>query len=512
MGFIMLLSFTVKNFLSFSDEVELNMIAADNNSKLPENISVVYINTKKPKEVNVLKSAAIYGANASGKTNMLIAFKNFIDIILSFDSFDSNEKPEKFPVKLAKLPVMPFLLHEIKSKEPTEFEILVLLNNVEYRYGFTATGSNIHQEWLYSTETTRERLVFTREFIVGSEKANYKFGSRESSLKVLTEEHNFVDTKTLLLFVANMFNNAIAKELFGFFERFKRIDPSNLGINGPEIEEEHLPALIHLIKLADIGIKDIKLLDFLTPDLQKQLNQLNHEMASGNTSIASDSVNKDDGQKDTSNDVVQAIKITRITSSDIHAANENSTDEMEELSFSFDELITKLKKKKTLHFFYKNNTGKEVSLPAHVQSKGTLVLLELFSKILKYYKTSSVLFCDELEHGLHPMLCEEFLKVFHSLPGNKAQLIFTTHNTKLLQGDLFRRDQIWITEKERSGNSKLYSLAEFKGLRSEMPLEKYYLEGRFGGLPFFDLKEKNKLINLLTLENSQSVNDTKEHD
>lgn len=454
----MLLSFTVSNFLSIKDKVELNLLANPLIKEYGQNTITHTAYKNKPRQISTVRAAALYGANASGKTNVLKAITMFKRCLLSFrDSEQTFASPT-----LRSL--IPFLLSSETQEKPCEFEVRLLLENVVYRYGFSASQSEIIEEWLFASENARERLIFTRE--VSTERAEqaeqiYAFGTPKKQWKSIVDE-GFVRDDTLLLAVANKFNVPIAKSIIKFVQGIYSIDSQGRF----DIPEEHLSLMTSLVKFADFGIDQLAFAD----EMPKKLLHMNL------TTLVNNVIEID-------------ADLTLEQQDELKTVTEKTLVRMAEMKEKESE------NREKLTFVFKKDDLTTVSMPLNSQSQGTMVFLDLFANLLKYFKNGTVLLCDEIEASLHPQLCEAFFDLFYSIKGLKAQLIFTTHNVDLLNQDIFRRDQVWITQKDRTGQTQLTSLDEFQGLRKEHKLGKQYLEGRFGGTPILNQQQKNAFLN-----------------
>lgn len=399
----MLISFSVKNFRSFRERVTLDMRAVESDNTLPKN---VLRPTFKGKEFPLLKSAVLYGANASGKTNFLLALRTYSNFIVQ-----SQAREDLFPVEL------PFWLSTKTSEEPTEFELEFLLDGVRYRYGFVTRRDIILKEWLYAAPLRQERFIFDR---TAQEDGSYtfRFGEKGRHLEELTKKDR-VRSPVLLLTVGNYFNVNICEKIFSFIKGFGDIDVPLKISHGDTFTQ----AATTFLQFFDTGLQGLLFL------------------------------------YDTSNSSAISKK------------------------YQFDTF-----------FVYTSAEGKAIPLHEGTQSAGTLRLLKFFTNLYYGYKAGVRLFrCDEIDSSLHPHASEVFLQLFHAILPN-VQLICTTHNAQLLNEDIFRSDQVWIAEKDQGGNSSLYSIADFKGVRKDAHLGKQYLGGRFGGLPILDPRLRQAII------------------
>lgn len=410
----MLISFSVANCLSFNEKVELNLLAVGSDKELLSNVSECPTNkTRGAKNLPLLKSAIIYGPNASGKSNLLRALKMMVTYV-----WNSHERKYS-------LPQFYFMLNPDNENRPSEFELKVLLNGSVYRYGFTFNSDLVLEEWLFKADKGPEKLIFTREFDREKKTPTFNFGpSGTGQFKGLESK---VRSDALLLLVGAMFNAHDAVIISDYFSNVAEAQGSSSGLWGtpqasyyeryPPTENE-LTLLGEILKVADIGIDRLELF------------------------------------------------------------------ERQPARVSSDKSIQT--QEKAVLFIYKNSKNEDIAIIQEFQSEGTRALLNIFLPIIRKYSQGGLFLCDELERSLHPMLAELVVKLFHILPGNKSQFIATTHNTGLINSDLFRRDQVWLMEKDQSGQSGLVSLADFQGVRKGAKLGKQYLEGLFGGLPFLN--------------------------
>lgn len=417
----MLLNFKVKNYKSFKDEIHFSL----ESTKLKQ---LKKTNTFEKHNLSLLKSAVIYGANASGKSNLLDAMLKMKSIIKN--SSDIEKQKGYFHE--------PFLLNESTEKEPTEFECTFIENENLYRYGFIIeSSSNIKEEWLYEKKLKKyaqEVLLFSRE-------------SKKFNLGSLFPEGRDIENRTrpnaLFLSVVAQFNGLISLKILEWFDKFNII--SNLRSEDfkhysfSKLEDQSFyEKIVKFVKSADTGITDIKKkkVDFHSLDLE--------------------------------NDDLKVLP---------------------------DFIVNKLKEEglstvETVHMQYdSNNVYKQLkSFNLDFESDGTQRLLALSAPLIEVLLNGEILVVDELDNSMHTDLVRAIIKMFNcpnSNPNN-AQLIFSTHDTNLLDQELFRRDQIWFVQKDIYGKSELYSLIEYgQGkIRDDLSLEKNYLKGKFGGKPY----------------------------
>jgi uncharacterized protein len=411
----MLIQFTVGNFKSFKEKATLSLEATTDDWLEGSNVAIMG-------EQRLVKSAAVFGANASGKSGFLQAMALFRDLV---------EKSSKDAQTGERIPVIPFRLHTDTEFAPTFFEIVFVDKEVRYRYGFEATFDRVVSEWLFSQEDSiRETRFFTREAGQIEVSDSFKEGK---GLEKRTR------TNALFLSVVAQFNGEIAVGILNWMGRFRNVstieDADYMRYTANRLRESEYAALIHeLTKKADIGIERLQRLD-LQPEEAVRLIQAG-----------------------TLHDVRQGL-----LSGDLSA-------------FAI----------KTFHRKYgpgQEIVGPvEFDLKTD-ESAGTQRFVALTGPFLYTLRHGSTLFVDELEARLHPLLTKALVSLFNSPANtNNAQLIFATHDEGLLDPKRVRRDQVWFAEKDDFGASRLYSLAEFK-VRKEAKFAKEYLLGQFGAVP-----------------------------
>ncbi|MDR3176841.1 MAG: ATP-binding protein [Desulfovibrio sp.] len=414
----MLVSFSVENFLSVKERVELSMLPAEHDKSLPGNIITAQLRRVKPRPVNLLKSAVIYGPNASGKTNILKAVETFSRFVVS--AVQNTGKP---------IPVAPFALEHAWKEKPSSFEISLIEDGTLYRYGFSATASLVHHEYLYATDKAGERKIFERDGAEASVKQSYDYGPTGKNLNKIEQ---FVRHDSLLLAVGASYNNDDCRVVWR------------------NISMLTVPSF-------DMDMRKVCLPDSIkTEQGAKILSEISKYLGFGFSKLS-----------------IQHQGIGQ--SGKLECGKESEPE---------------------IVFSYTDSRGREVLLDERTQSDGTIIFLNLLAGVLAVSENiDHTFFLDEIEAGLHPLLCEALFRFVHALPSNNIQIVCTTHNTQLLNADLFRRDQVWITEKNEAGATDLYSLADFMGKpRKDARWGKQYLEGRFGGLPVLNTSRVEAIL------------------
>ncbi|OFY34165.1 MAG: AAA family ATPase [Bacteroidetes bacterium GWF2_38_335] len=434
----MIQEFSFGNFRSFKDIQTLNMATAKIKSK-QESIDINnVIKSNKIKNISFLKSKAIYGANASGKSNIIKAFVTFIRII------KQSVKDEKILYL-----VDPFNLSTETENEPSFFQLIFWIDDTRYRYGFELDDEKIYAEWLYAKPGERELPFFIRDNqeIIEIDKTNFSEGDKLVSLfKGKNSENEIFRTNSLFLStISSLGFGKLSKQLVDNIASIFVIN--GLGHSGLFSyagdllkDAKRKKYIIDFLKYGDTGIEDIDTLD--VPD--------------DGISADSEKDNSTESEKD---------KKRRLIVSTRKKYDEN-------LKFKDDE-----------------------TFPFRImESEGTLKLFELSPFVFEALKENRPLIIDEFDARFHPLLTKKIIELFNSKQNLNSQLIFITHDTNLLSADFLRRDQIEFVEKDKYGASHLYSLTQFKGIRNTASFEKDYINGKYGAIPF--LGDFNKLLNL----------------
>lgn len=423
----MLIEFSVGNFCSFRDRVTLSMVAAKLTSRDKSlDINNVFTLDGQPP---LLTSAVVYGANASGKSNLLGAMRFMQNFVIG-----SSEGTEA----TGGIGVDPFRLNIRTIQEPSHFEIVFILDGQRYRYGFEATRERVETEWLYTVPKRSESLLFERR----QDEVKVGAGFREGRKLADRTRPN-----ALFLSVAAQFNGRVAQNVLGWFKRFG--SASGLADMGMRFYTERrladgldVGAVVDLVTRLDLGIMNIKIETRPVEDPAFPVD-LAEDIRTAFETILRHS--RDEGN--------QAIDVKTVHRMFDDAGQEEG---MVEFDLDIDE------------------------------SAGTRKLFAMAGPLIKTLAEGRVLIVDELDSSLHPAMTREIVQLFNSEDTNPhhAQLIFTTQDTSLLSNELLRRDQIWFVDKDRRGSSTLYSLAEFRGVRNDKDYEGGYLEGRYGAVPY----------------------------
>lgn len=395
----MLVQFMVKNVLSFKEETILDMTAI--NAYKEHECNLIDIGTKE----KFVRVAAIYGANASGKSNLYLAMTYFQRIIVrSFNNVDDGADT------VIEECYAPFSFEN--NEENSEFQIIEILGDFEYKYGFEYNAECIVAEWLYRKKLSTNRTVTIFERT--TEKV--EFGASVRKECDVYKEQIPVETLVLSFFNKLKLKTDIFKNVYSGimgtlvgptdFCEYTRVLEAFL----PKVIDRDKEKLVQFLTAIDTGIKDIVY---------------------------------DDSEK--------------------------------EIRF---------------FTFHKGKDGGEYPLSLYSESEGTIKSIMLFIYARVALLNNASIFVDELNIKLHPLLLKFIVDLFYD-ERSMAQLIYTTHDTTLMDKKFFRRDQIWFVQKDEFGYSELSALSDFK-VRSDASFEKDYLAGVYGGVPLlkeFDMKE-----------------------
>ena len=433
----MLISFTVENYRSFADEQTLSLEAAKDDTH-PDHV----VNRGK---FSLLKSIAIYGSNASGKSNLLKAF----DFMADFVKNSATEMNLGDPIRGANH----FRLDKARAGMPCSFDIRVLLNETEYQYGFSASEERVHDEWLYVTRKgTKSTNPLSRHFDPSTEKTDWKLrGELKGSHDLIKKTRD----NGLFLSRAAEMNVEFVKELFFWFNQSVR----------------YLNLAQSPVRLVRQTARRIEKDDTFRARVEKLVHDADFGI---------------DGLSIEPEPLARAIE-SRFSGISL---DEDMRSRVERLCTRLEALGAKrCLVAQTLHRVPGSQDSVVFSLEGD-ESSGTQRFFGIVGPILRALDRGDLLIVDELDCSMHPQLTRKLVEMFHSEEANPkgAQLIFATHDTNLMTPSLFRRDQIWLTEKTQNGNTELFSLTDIESERrprKEDPFEKNYLAGRYGGIPTF---------------------------
>lgn len=430
----MLIEFRFKNYRSFRDEAVLSMEAVGLSSFKKSLIE--------QNKMKLLPGAAIYGKNGGGKSNVIRVFWLGVQFI---------RNAQRIQHEKASVPVVPFLLDDYSANNPTEFAFDYIADGIKYWYSFEATKEKIIRESLYHAPKGQKALVFSRE------QQKFNFTEDKARRKLISET---VAENQLFFSVACTMNDAVCTKAMKWFREdifFSRdytdIPQQLLEYSG---DSNMLNAISEYAKAADFGIEEM------------QFEIENKEI---------------DGAIDFPENIPEGMK-SALTSF-IQILSETSNNSEGKLKMS--QVKAQSKHKGILE----NGEAGLFKLELEDESDGTRKLMSLAPAIESVLKRGGVLLVDEIERELHPMLVNFIVAKFQSKNSNPngAQIIFTTHNTELMNLELLRKDQIYFADKNRNdGSSELYSVTDFMTKTADN-IRKGYLAGKYGATPDLEIEE-----------------------
>lgn len=431
----MLINFRVSNYRSVREEATLSFSKYKGSEKTETNcFNVQLLEGVQPLEL--LRSLAIYGKNASGKSNIVNALGCMRGIVLRSAQAGAD----------AEIPVMPFLFDKETRDKPSSFEVEVVIDKVRYQYGFTATNEWIVEEWLYAFPKGRAQCWFYRS--TDEELGEiFDFGEKLKGHRSVWEAST--RRNALFLSTAVQLNSDQLKPIHDWFrDSLKFVNNNSIGASESSAklcsagEKENF---ISFLRAADFAIKDIQ--------------------------VSHDEIDLGEFPKHVPKELVDFLQKT-----------------------------TKGKKQYNVISVH-DGSDEDVPLDFHYESDGTKRMFHLAGYWIEALRNGAILVVDELHEKLHPALVNFLVSSFHSPEINKncAQLVLTTHETSILSQDIFRRDQIYFTDRSPKQETILYPLTDFSPKKGQDNLERSYLSGRYGGVPSVDgfsleltLREFNK--------------------
>ncbi|WP_216591364.1 AAA family ATPase [Streptomyces brasiliscabiei] len=422
----MLINFRVANFRSLKDPQELDLRSVYRPSSSPLTVS------------------AIYGANGSGKSNVLLALKFMHDAVTDQGGWSSQKR----------IHVSPFLLDEESSKTPTSLAVELIIEGIRYIYGFSVTRERVTEEWLHSFPKKKKRVLFERD------NDEYYFGPSFASARAEVIK-DITPPTGLYISTAAKANDESSRAVFSWFSErlwFAEDEDASRSMQRAETMKMLRSAdtkerIEKLLEAADVGISEARIEDF---EIEYQEDPEKGEF-DGSFRVASG------GGKTT---IFYRGKRPEITPY----------------------LRTLLEANHSLTFRHRGKVERLFSLDQ--ESRGTQTWFDISGMIVRALDNGNTLVVDELDTSLHPLLLAQMIKLFQREESNPhgAQLIFTTHDASLMgrnRGEeLLKRDEIWFTQKDLEvGSTELYPLTDFRP-RDGLNWEKRYLGGSVGGVPY----------------------------
>ena len=417
---IMLIMFKVKNYTSFKTESILDLRAT---SYVQHPTHIIHANN----DINLLKATAIYGANASGKSNLISAMYFFEQYIFSQfinknDSWDDKSSDAKYAVRLE-----PFSLSD-SINEASEFDIIFLHNNQQIQYGFECTSKKVLNEWLFIDD----KKAFERT------DTELSFGKR---YKKVLEQYDKLPAERLYIAVLDYFlDDESKKEVLGNFISFF---DEEYNVFTDILFESTVKGVLGAVKISDKLVNN-----------KEYRKKVEHYLQSIDVGI-------------------KRLDVQTKTIIDGRTGKER-----------------KRKVVRTVHDIYDDdgNVLAEKTFDLRQESSGTLHFISYIQNIIDVISNGGVFIVDEMSARLHPLLSKLIVDLFCSERNQKAQLIFTTHDISLLNNNQFRRDEVVFVDKNERGESKLYALSDLK-VREDATFSKDYLQGKYGAIPIFNYNQ-----------------------
>jgi uncharacterized protein len=421
----MLIEFHVRNFRSLRDDNVLSLVASSDKTLKKTNVAQTGI----PSLPSVLRTVGIYGANASGKSNLVRAMALMRAIVLQSAGMQPGQP----------FNVQPFGLDPASKDEPTEFEVTFAREGTRYQFGFSLKPDRIQSEWLIAYKTAQPQSWYLRELNKISNEDEYKFGSHFQGQRQLWRSST--RPNALFLSTAIQLNSEQLKPVFDWF----------LGLTVAEHGGVPIFGGVHALQFT---LDHVQQSESIREEITKFLS-------GADVGISQIEITKEKGFQ-------QALSMDA-------AGNIASSRQETEIP--------------VLKFLHSSDKGR-AQFNLGDESEGTQRLFMLAGPLFEILRTGSVFFVDELDRSLHALLVRQLIEMFQnpSLNPAGAQLIFTTHDTSLLSGDLLRRDQVWLVEKDADQASRLYPLTDFAPRKKEA-LERGYLSGRYGAVPVLKRRE-----------------------
>lgn len=415
----MLIEFKVTNFRSIRETQTLSMVASTDKDLASNTFDTSIAGLPK-----LVRSAAIYGPNAAGKSNLMMALSFVKDMVTN----SAREAQVGEPID-----VQPFRLSATNRSQDSEFELHFVAEAVRYQYGFTLNSERITSEWLIAYPLGRPQHWFSRHYDDVQKKDVYEYSPLFKKEKLHDERASYTIATNLYLSVAVQKNSQKLLPAFTWFQKKLQIILSMNQIRAGRtsnlcLESDGKNQVLAYMNAAGIAVKDVAVdkknfsLEDLPEDLPDELKQKIYK------------------------DLKDSVK--------------------------FD----------TKFLYQENESEALISFDLGDESDGTRALFAFASPWIEMLKNDEVLFIDEIDSSLHPLLVHHLVNLLNC-SDSKSQLIFTTHDTTLLSQQMLRRDQVWFVEKDKMQSTQLYSLAEFSPRKNEA-IEKGYLNGRYGAIPF----------------------------
>lgn len=425
----MLLEFEINNWKSFKDKNFITSVASREEQHSNRRAYVSKFS------MNILPALGIFGGNASGKSNFIDALNFIKELVVNYQDIQTL------------IPVKRYLLGEEYSKGPTEFYLKILINDNIYHLSIELNDKRILNEKLIFENSSKKYTLYERKednILLGKKIKN------KDKLAIIAE-----GTRSNRLFLSNTIDQQVTEfqNVFDWFKNIKIINPNSLFIQDEPNIDEYIDALNEFLPRLDTGISE---LGFKKIDI-------------ANTKVPKNII--DDILFGFENNNVQSAYITNREGLVLTIEKDNNEIKASEL-------------------FAKHRTSKGlIDFNLSMESLGTLRAITLIPLFFELSKGASVVVIDELDRSLHTNMTRGLIEYYlnHYEKNFRSQLIFTCHDTNLLTQELFRRDELWLVERNKYSESNIFSIGDFKDVKKNNILENLYIEGRLGGTPKIDI-------------------------
>lgn len=438
----MLIRFRISNYLSFKDQVEFSMIPG----RTKQHPNHIVSGGSGRNDIDLLRAGVIYGANASGKSNLIKAISFAKRFLIKGVS---PRKP---------IPVIPFKLNKNTKEQPSKFEFEIRIDDKDYLYGFEANSERVLSEWLHQIKKASTSPIFERTTDIENNTTVNFFGIKYTNKKDAKKLVLFGEgTRPNRLFLTESIDRNLKyfENIYNWFNNLVIIFPHTRSRAPFDIQSEMTTAMVTYLTNVGTGVSGFDFLEILPES----------ELPKGLV----DDVTKDLKSGEQKGVLVEGQKAQRYIF---------SKDNNEKITVS--KLVLKHKM---------SDCEEEATFDTDEESDGTNRLMDVLPILDMSVSNPRVFLIDELDRSLHPNLCYQLIQDFLA-NSSQSQLIVTTHESNLLTFDLLRRDEIWFVEKNQQGSSVAYSLEEFTP-RYDNDVQKGYLLGRFGAIPFIGKKHFN---------------------
>ena len=428
----MIVSFSIENWMSFRDPVSFSMVATRERQHGNRLSKVSQYQTR------ILPIAAIYGGNASGKSNFCKAL-NFVQRLVV-----KGTNPD------SRIPIEPYLLDDSSSKKPSRFKIELLIDETMYEFSFAVTKKEVVEEKLVQIISRREKILYDRKrnipnFDPSLDKDQFLHfvfkGTRENQLFLTNSVSQKVDT---------------FRPIYDWFKDTLVMVAPDLRFKSFEycLDEDHpiYNNMNEILPLLDTGISRLGGEEFPFFEIISIIEKFKRRL-------------QENIEEDMSDPFLEKTTNKRFITKQKDG-----------------ELINK-----RLVTFHQKNDGTEAKFEIHQESDGTQRVIDLLPGFFELSTTNStkVFVIDEIDRSLHPLLTWQLIESYllSCNSDSRTRLLITTHDVFLMDQNLFRRDEIWVTERNGQGCSELYSFSDYKDIRYDKDIRKSYLQGRLGGIP-----------------------------